>query len=147
MFPISLTLGHMLLIHSTYSGPIFRFMLPPPFLYHSESSEKSTRRQSNRSSCCAPLAYPTVVAIPCLYTLHPPLLLPRKKDTLHLPSNPGLLHPLHRTIKLLLCHLSGNTSQATGPFNDSFRHYPASLEPGNTKAVKVILTTMGTLLS
>ena len=42
----------------------------------------------------------------------PPLIIPRKKDTLYLPSNPGLLHPLHRTIKLLLCHLSGNTSPA-----------------------------------
>ena len=42
----------------------------------------------------------------------PPLTLPREKDTLHLPSNPDLLHPLHKTIKLLLCHLSGNTSQA-----------------------------------
>lgn len=42
----------------------------------------------------------------------PPLILPREKDTLHLPSNPDLLHPLHKTIKLLLCHLSGNTSQA-----------------------------------
>ena len=42
----------------------------------------------------------------------PPLILPREKDTLHLPSNPDLLHPLQTTIKLLLCHLSGNTSQA-----------------------------------
>lgn len=39
-----------------------------------------------------------------------PLILPRKQDMLHLPSNPGLLRPLHKTIKLLLCHLSGQTS-------------------------------------
>ena len=42
-----------------------------------------------------------------------PLILLGKKDTLLLPSNPGLLHPLHniKTRKLLLCHSSGQTSQ------------------------------------
>jgi len=39
-------------------------------------------------------------------------LLPRYKDTLTLPSNPKLIHPLNKTLKLLLCHLSGDISKA-----------------------------------
>ena len=41
-----------------------------------------------------------------------PLLLSRYKDTLTLPSNPELIHPLNKTLKLLLRHLSGDISQA-----------------------------------
>ena len=110
IFPISLTLGHMLLMPSTYSGSIFHFMLSP-FLHHSESAEKS-KRQSNRSFVVP--HWPTQPWWPYLANMliAPPLILPRKKDTLHLPSKPGHLHPLHRIIKLLLCHLSRNTSQA-----------------------------------
>jgi len=39
-----------------------------------------------------------------------PLILPRNRDTLILPSNPHLLHPLHKTLNLLLCRLSGDSS-------------------------------------
>jgi hypothetical protein len=37
-----------------------------------------------------------------------PLILPRTEKTLMLPSSPSQLHPLHKTMKLLMCHLSGD---------------------------------------
>ena len=40
-----------------------------------------------------------------------PLLLPRKPNTLQLPSDPQLIHPLSKTIRLLLCLLSGDYSR------------------------------------
>lgn len=41
-----------------------------------------------------------------------PLILPRKEDTLYLPAHPQLLHPLHKKLQLLVCRLSGISSQA-----------------------------------
>ena len=41
-----------------------------------------------------------------------PLMLPRKEDTLHLPAQPQLPHPLHKKLQLLACRLSGISSQA-----------------------------------
>lgn len=40
-----------------------------------------------------------------------PIILPRGKETLRLPAQPQLLHPLHKKLDLLLCHLSGNSSK------------------------------------
>jgi hypothetical protein len=41
-----------------------------------------------------------------------PVLLPRGKHTLFLPSHPEQIHPLHNKLCLLLCHLSGNSSKS-----------------------------------
>ena len=41
-----------------------------------------------------------------------PVQLPKDRDTLFLPSNPQELHPLHKKLCLILCHLSGDTSMA-----------------------------------
>ena len=41
-----------------------------------------------------------------------PVILPRKEDTLYLPAQPQLLHPLHKKLQLLVCHLSEITSRA-----------------------------------
>ena len=41
-----------------------------------------------------------------------PILLPRKRNTLTLPSNPQHPHPLHHTLQLLMCHLSGDTCKS-----------------------------------
>lgn len=67
----------------------------------------------------------------------PSIVLARKKDTLYLPSNAGLLRSLHRTLKLLLCHLSGNSSRITA-FNNSFRCYLTSMKARSAKAIQVI---------
>ena len=37
-----------------------------------------------------------------------PIVLPKRKDTLFLPQDVNAIHPLHRQMTLLLCHLSGN---------------------------------------
>ena len=39
-----------------------------------------------------------------------PLLLPRKQKTLSLPFEPTRLHPLHKKIQLIACHVSGLAS-------------------------------------
>ena len=41
-----------------------------------------------------------------------PLMLPRNEDTLYLPAHPHLLHPLHKKLQLLVCHLSRISLQA-----------------------------------
>jgi len=41
-----------------------------------------------------------------------PVQLPMNSDTLFLPSKPQELHPLHKKLCLILCHLSGDTSEA-----------------------------------
>ena len=41
-----------------------------------------------------------------------PLMLPRKEDTLYLPAQAQLLHPLHKKLQLLACRLSGISSHA-----------------------------------
>ncbi len=41
-----------------------------------------------------------------------PVLLPRDKHTLFLPSHPEQIHHLHNKLCLLLCHLSGNSSKS-----------------------------------
>ena len=41
-----------------------------------------------------------------------PLMLPRKEDTVYLPAQPQLLHPLHKKLQILACRLSGIPSQA-----------------------------------
>ena len=58
--------------------------------------------------------WPTQTWWPCLMSMliDFPLLLPRKEDTLYLPAHPQLLHPLHKKLQLLVCHLSGNSLRA-----------------------------------
>ena len=36
------------------------------------------------------------------------ILLPRSKETLYLPADPTAVHPLHKQLQLLLCHISGD---------------------------------------
>ncbi|CAB4027168.1 Hypothetical predicted protein [Paramuricea clavata] len=40
-----------------------------------------------------------------------PIILPRKPDLLYLPSEPQRIHPLSKTIRLLLCKVSGDYSR------------------------------------
>ena len=42
-----------------------------------------------------------------------PLMLPSTQTTLTLPSDPQKIHPLQKTLRLLMCHLSGDCSQVT----------------------------------
>ena len=42
-----------------------------------------------------------------------PVLLPRNKHTLFLLSHPEQIHPLHKKLCLMLCHLSGNSSKSS----------------------------------
>ena len=62
-----------------------------------------------------------------------PLILPGKRDTLHQPSNSAVLYPLHKIIKLLLCHSSGQTSQVR-VFQRQFWSHPTNVEARNPYA-------------
>ena len=42
-----------------------------------------------------------------------PIMLPREKTTLTQPSQPAAVHPLYRTLRLMICHLSGQLSLIT----------------------------------
>ena len=60
--------------------------------------------------------WPTHVWWPKLMNqlIAPAIILPNKKTTLILPSNPEETHPLHPHLKLTICHLSGNLSKIKG---------------------------------
>ena len=61
----------------------------------------------------------------------PPFILPRRKGTLYLASKPEEPHPLHKTLTLLGCHLSGNSSLV----KDFQRQLPASFSKGGERAL------------
>ena len=42
-------------------------------------------------------------------TVQEPVVLEASKTLLHLPNQPTVLHPLHKKLTLLICHLSGIT--------------------------------------
>ena len=42
-------------------------------------------------------------------TVQEPVVLKASKTLLHFPNQPTALHPLHKKLTLLVCHLSGNT--------------------------------------
>ena len=97
---------------STYNGKKFHFMPFPLFciiqkVLHKICEDKAT-------GLIVVLYWPTQAWWPFLVRMliAVPLLLSRYKDTLTLPSNPELIHPLNKTLKLLLRHLSGDISQA-----------------------------------
>lgn len=94
-----------------YSGPI-SFYAFPPFCIIQKVLKKV--QEDKATGLLVVPHWPTQPWWPYLANMliAPPLILPREKDTLHLLSNPDLLHPLYKAIKPLLCHLSGNTSQA-----------------------------------
>lgn len=56
-----------------------------------------------------------------------PLVPPKKKQTLFLPQQPDLVHPLHQKLQLLLCLLSGNHLE-TEAFLNQLPH--SSCSPG-----------------
>jgi hypothetical protein len=51
--------------------------------------------------------WPKLVSLLIAY----PILLPKTRDTLILPSSPESTHPLYPHLELLMCHLSGNRSK------------------------------------
>ena len=56
-----------------------------------------------------------------------PIILPRKTRTLFLPEQPQEIHPLHKKLELLACHLSG-TSCVTKEFQKKLQN--SSSNPG-----------------
>ena len=57
--------------------------------------------------------WPTHVWWPMLMSMiiQQPILLPKRRDTLFLPSQPQEVHKLHKTMTLMFCHLSGDSSK------------------------------------
>ena len=89
----------------------FQAYIFPPFCLISRILQKVQEEQ------CTVVAvvprWPTQVWWPKLTSqlIALPILLPKKKTTLILPSNPEATHPLHPHLELILCLLSGNPSK------------------------------------
>jgi hypothetical protein len=67
-----------------------------------------------------------------------PVLLPRDKHLLFLPSHPEQIHPLHNKLCLLLCHLSGNSSVSRAfrqQLQESSRAHRSPVQGNNTHAI------------
>ena len=102
-----------------------------PFLHYSERIEKSNSRPGHWHSSGPSLAHTTMVALTHLL-IALPFILPRRKDTLYLASKPEEPHPLHKTLTLLGCYLSGD-SLLVKAFQ---RQLPASSSKGGERALR-----------
>lgn len=62
-----------------------------------------------------------------------PIILPKKRTTIFLPSNPQATHPLFPRLELLLCHLSGNPlkSRAFQQLVSTLWSSPGDRQPSN----------------
>ena len=89
----------------------FQAYIFPPFCLISRILQKVQEEQCT-VVMVAP-RWPTQVWWPKLMNqlIARPLLLPKKKTTLILPSNPEAIHPLYPQLELMICHLSGNHSK------------------------------------
>ena len=74
-----------------------------------------------------------------------PVLLQHNARLLLLPRHPQKVHPLHKKLDLLICHLSG-TVACKRPFTSSFRYHPVCLEGWDKKAVSNISVQVGKLM-
>ncbi len=67
-----------------------------------------------------------------------PVLQPRGKHTLFLPSHPEQIHPLHNKLCLLLCHLSGNSSKSRAfrqQLQELSRAHESQVQENSTHAI------------
>jgi hypothetical protein len=64
-----------------------------------------------------------------------PIVLPKSKELLSLPNQPNEIHPMYPKLCLLICHLSGISSQKAGIFGHSFKSHPKLLANRDKKAI------------
>jgi len=84
------------------------FYMFPPFSVLNQALQK-IEREGATGVVIAPY-WPTQIWFPMLIRLliNHPLILPRGKHLLRLPQHPATIHPMHRQLQLMVCHLSGN---------------------------------------
>jgi len=129
---INLTREHM----HMHNPEGFLLLCFPPFLHHSERIEKSNSKPGHWHPSGPSLAHTTMVAL--TYTLiAPTFLFPRRKDTLYLASKREEHHPLHKTLTLLECHLSGDSLLVK-----DFQRHPPRVEGGHSETVCVVCSVM-----
>ena len=54
--------------------------------------------------------------------MRPPVVLKPSKKTLHLVNKPQQTHPLHKTLRLMVCHVSGKNSSNSTYRKEQFRY-------------------------
>ena len=96
--------------HISWKG--FTFYAFPPFSVIQQVLQKISEEEA--TGLLVVPHWPTQTWWPCLMNtlIDFRLMLPRKEDTVYLPAQPQLLHPLHKKLQLLACRLSGIPSQA-----------------------------------
>ncbi len=89
----------------------FTFYAFPPFCIIQRCLQKIS--EENATGIMVVPHWPTQPWWPCLINMltNFPIELPRQQYTLTLPSNPQMIHPLQKTLQLLMCHLSGDCSK------------------------------------
>ena len=81
--------------------------------FNTVSSQVLKNIQKERATVLVP-KWPTQPRKPKLMqmVIQPHLQLPMDKTTLFLPSEPDIVHPLHKILRLILCHLPGDICKA-----------------------------------
>ena len=104
----------------------FQAHIFPPFRLISRILQKVRIQEEQCTVVMVVPRWPTQVWWPKLMNqlIAPRIILPKKKTTLILPSNPAETYPLHPHLELTICHLSGNPSKIKG-----FRKLLPTLSP------------------
>ena len=86
-----------------------KFYAFPPFSVIAAVLKKI--QEDKATGICVLPNWPTQAWFPkaMKMTVQEPVVLEASKTLLHLPSQPTALHPLHKKLTLLVCHLSGRT--------------------------------------
>ena len=83
----------------------------PPFSVVTQTIQKIEKEKA--TGVLVVPNWPTQVWYPAIMRLLVtwPVILPPGKNILHLPCYPQEIHPLHKTLQLLICHVSGEASK------------------------------------
>ena len=119
----------------TISWKSYSFYAFPPFTIITLVLQKIREEQS--TGLIVVPNWPTQPWWPCLMRIiiQSPVVLPKTKKMLLLPTKPDLVHPLHPHLSLLTCHISGDPSKVKAfqkqPYL-SYHHRGERVPKGNT---------------
>ena len=93
--------------HMSWTSYLF-YAFPPLWIIQKTLTTKI--QQDKATGLSVVPFWPTQTWLPYFTTIiiDSPILLPGYKETLYLPADPTAVHPLHKQLQLLLCHISGD---------------------------------------
>ena len=114
-----------------------KFYAFPPFSIISQVLQKIQKECSEGLVLVPKWPTQTWWSVAMQMLVQPPVMLPKSETTLFRPSNLQERHPLHQSLSLVLCHLSGDTLKAEAfrqQLQQSWRHHGSQEQGSSTQA-------------